>query len=69
MSAMVTEESLNALRTDMIKYRAKNNVTQEELAKNCGVSNSTIQSVENGWNKPTARTYMRIKMVVSATES
>lgn len=33
----------------LVKYRAKNKMTQKELSKLLGLSTSTISYLENGW--------------------
>lgn len=45
-------------------YRAKNRVTQKELAKLCGVSAQTIWSVEKGDQEPSEITRIKIELVV-----
>lgn len=40
--------------------RARRKITQQELAKNVGVSRQTIHALENGKFTPNARTLQRI---------
>ena len=52
------------LQERMIEYRAKERISQMELAKRCGVSLQTINSVENGLQKPSNVTVAKIELVV-----
>ena len=52
------------LQERMKVYRAKNRVTQKELAKLCGVSAQTIWSVEKGDQEPSEITRIKIELVV-----
>lgn len=56
------------LREEMIRYRAKERISQGELAKRCGVSLQTINSVENGLQTPSRVTEMKIRMIVEGEE-
>ena len=51
------------IREKMIRYRAKKDISQKELARRAGVSDRTINKVENG-KTSTARTLMKIQMVI-----
>lgn len=53
-----------SLQERMKVYRAKNRVTQKELAKLCGVSAQTIWSVEKGDQEPSEITRIKIELVV-----
>jgi len=66
--SLVTKEKVELLRSAMVEYRAREHITQTELAERCGLAKTTIQTVENGVSIPTARTYMQIKLVVQPTE-
>jgi len=47
--------------TNLIKVeRARNDVTQEELAEALGISRTTVNEVETGKRKPTVITALRI---------
>lgn len=52
------------LQERMIEYRAKNDITQRELAEKIGVSVQTINSVENGTQTPSKVTQAKIELVV-----
>ena len=52
------------LREKMLAYRAKNNISQAEMAKRCNVSIQTINFIENGKQKPQAKTEYRILNVI-----
>lgn len=52
------------LEQRMVKYRAKERISQRELAERCGVSLQTINSVENGMQKPSQVTRAKIELVV-----
>lgn len=53
-----------SLREEMVRYRAKERISQSELAKRCGLSLQTINSIENENQTPSEITLMKIKMVV-----
>lgn len=53
-----------SLAEDMVVYRAKNRITQSELAKRCGVSLQTINSIEQEKQTPSRVTFEKIKMVI-----
>ena len=48
----------------MVRYRAKERISQSELARRCGVSLQTINSVENGIQTPSKVTETKIRLVV-----
>jgi DNA-binding XRE family transcriptional regulator len=52
------------LQDQMIAYRAKNGLTQADLAKKCGLSTMTINQIENGYQKPSKVTLAKIRFVV-----
>lgn len=52
------------LQEKMILYRARHNISQTELAQRCGVTLQTINSIENGKQKPSKLTLAKIKNVV-----
>ena len=52
------------LQEMMIDYRAKNRMSQKELAKRAGVTLQTINSVENGHQKPSKVTEAKIRLVI-----
>lgn len=62
--SLVTKEKASDLQEAMAMYRARERITQEELARRCGLSLSTIRTAENGTITPNAKTYMQIKLVI-----
>jgi len=52
------------LRELMISYRAKHRLSQRELGQLAGVSLQTINSVENGLQKPSKVTEAKIRLIV-----
>lgn len=48
----------------MIDYRARKRISQTELAERVGVSLQTINSVENGTQKPSKITLRKILLVI-----
>lgn len=57
------------LQEQMVLYRAKERITQAELAKRCGLSRITIGCIENGTQNPTQKTRMQILLVIGGTSS
>jgi len=56
------------LQDRMVEYRAKERISQKELASRCGVSVQTINSVENGSQDPSKRTVAMIELVIGKEE-
>lgn len=52
------------LQERMIMYRAKNRISQAELAKRCGLSKMTVNQIETGAQKPSKVTQAKIMLVV-----
>ena len=52
----------------MIEYRAKERISQKELAVRCGVSLQTINSVENELQDPSKVTEAKINLVIGKEE-
>lgn len=52
------------LQERMLDYRAKERITQTEMAARVGVSLQTINSVENGIQKPSKITLRKILLVI-----
>ena len=48
----------------MIKYRAKENISQRELARRANVAPQTVNSIENGLQDPSKRTEMKIRLLI-----
>ena len=56
------------LQDRMIEYRARERISQTELADRCGVSYQTINSVENGTQDPSRITLAKIELVIGKEE-
>ena len=52
------------LAEQMIEYRAKERISQKELANRVGVSLQTINSIENGMQEPSKVTKAKIELVI-----
>lgn len=52
------------LQEKMIEYRAKERITQKELAERVGISTQTVNSVENGLQTPSKVTQAKIELVI-----
>lgn len=48
----------------MIGYRAKENISQTELARRCKVTLQTINSIETGQQNPSKLTQAKIEQVI-----
>lgn len=48
-------------------YRERHNITQQELAKRLGLSQSTLSAIENGDSIPRILTARRIAKVINVT--
>lgn len=57
---------MSELSDKMVLYRAKERITQTELAKRCGVTLQTIYSIEKGIQNPSRVTEAKIRLVVEA---
>ena len=49
-----------ALKDQMIRFRAKHNLSQDALASKAGVSKQTIYMIETGQQNPSRRTEQKI---------
>ncbi len=58
-----------SLQDRMIEYRARERLSQRELAERCGVSVQTLNSVEQGIQEPTKITKAKIELVVGKEEN
>jgi len=56
------------LAEKMIAYRARENISQTELASRCNVNVMTISSAENGKYKPRKTTEAKILRVIEEGE-
>lgn len=52
------------LQEKMLAYRARERISQTELARRCGLTLQTINSIENGKQNPSKTTLIRIMDVV-----
>jgi len=52
----------------MVSYRAKENISQSELAKRCGVTLQTINTIENEVQNPSKLTLVKIENVIGKEE-
>ena len=48
----------------MVLYRAKERISQKELARRCGLTLQTVNSVENELQTPTKLTKAKIELVI-----
>lgn len=55
-----------ALSEEMIRYRARHNLSQAKFGELCGVSVMTINFVERGLQTPSARTEAKIRIILDA---
>ena len=60
---MISKENEELVRK-MIEYRAKESISQKELANRVGVSLQTINSIENGLQEPSKLTVAKIYLVI-----
>lgn len=58
----------NELGEKMVVFRARNRLSQADLAKMCGCSLQTINSVENGTQSPSKVTEAKIRLIVEKGE-
>ena len=56
------------LQEQMLAYRARERISQTELARRCGVTLQTINSIENGKQNPSKTTLIRIMDVIERKE-
>lgn len=57
-----------ALQDRMIEYRARERITQGELAERCGLSVQTVNAVENGHQDPGKITQAKIELIIGKEE-
>jgi len=48
----------------MVEYRAKERISQTELARRCGLSLQTVHSVETESQTPTKLTKAKIELII-----
>ena len=59
---------MDELREKILKYRATHDMSQEALAKKCGLSKQTLNYIETGKQNPTALTKTKILLVIEKEE-
>ena len=59
---------MSELSNKMIEYRAKERISQKELARRVGVTLQTINSIENGLQEPSKVTKAKIDLVINRKE-
>lgn len=52
------------LQEKMVLYRARERISQTELAERCGLTLQTINSIENGKQNPSKTTLVKIMDVI-----
>lgn len=52
------------LADEILRYRAQNNISQEEMAKRCKVTKQTIFNIEHEAQEPTRLTEAKIRLVL-----
>ena len=57
-----------AIGSRMIAYRAKHNISQEELANQAKLCVMTINAIENGKREPTKLTRAKIEQIIAKEE-
>lgn len=55
------------LRTSLLAYRVTHGLSQNELARQAGVSRMTIQRIEGNYNDPSVSLALRLAEVFSVT--
>lgn len=60
---------MSELSEQMVMYRAKKRITQTELARLCGLSTQTINSVETDQQNPSRITEAKIRLVIEEKEN
>ena len=56
------------LSEKMIQYRAKENITQQELADRCNLSKQAVHLIETGKRNPSKVTKAKIEIVIGKEE-
>ena len=57
-----------SLQERMIEFRAKERISQTELARRCGLSKQTINSIENETQEASRITKAKIELVIGKEE-
>ena len=55
---------MDNIKAAMLEFRAKNDMSQSDLAKLCKVSLQTICAIENGKQKPHKKTETKIRLII-----
>lgn len=63
----MTQPKENSISEEMLRFRAKNNLTQKELAERAGLSEKTINRTESGASTSKV-TVMKIRMAIEEQE-
>lgn len=58
------KDNFELLANDIIWYRAKHGLSQDEMAKTCNVSKQTIFNLEHQLQTPTKLTEMKIRLIL-----
>ena len=59
---------MDDLKERIIRFRAKNRITQREMAEKCGISSQTLCSIETGQQTPGKITRTKIELVLEEDE-
>ena len=59
---------MDDLKERVIRYRAKNRLTQRQMAEKCGISPQTLCSIETGQQTPGKMTQIKIELVLEEGE-
>lgn len=59
---------MGKLKDDIVKYRAKHNISMEEFASMCNLTLQTIYNIEREISNPTRLTESKIRIVIDADE-
>lgn len=62
MAERLNRKAANELAEKMVRYRAKNRMTQDDLAKKCGMSKASINYVETKRILPTKKMAIMIEI-------
>lgn len=55
---------MNELQEMMLKYRARESISQRELARRANLAPQTVNSVERGIQDPSEMTKMKLRMLI-----
>lgn len=58
-----------SLKDEILRYRARENLSQVDFAARVGLSKTTIVSIELGRQKPTQRTETKIRMLLEEAKN